>query len=145
VPVDITSGESDKPELLAHLDLLQQISSIDSADFLPSPNAVLQKSARSTLIVPEDFIDTNSPSPRVRPISRPQPDYPEAARAANVHGIVKLRTTIGSDGHIAGVHVISGPPQLQNAAVDAVWRWTFEPPWHSEGPAQVITVFSVKF
>jgi len=145
VPMDITAGEGEKPELAAHLELLKLITAVDPADFIPSSGAVLQKPPLSTLIMAEDMIDRNSPPYRVRPISQPQPKYPESARATNIHGDVKVRATIGTDGHIAALHVITGPPQLQNAALDAIWQWRFEPPWHQGAPAQVVTVFTIHF
>ena len=145
VPMDITAEERDKPVLTAHLDLLEQISNVDPADFKPGPKAVLQRTPETTLVIPEGMLDSMIETHRVRPISRPQPEYPASAQAANVHGTVTMRAVIGTDGHIAALHVINGPEVLQQAALDAVWRWRFEEPFHDAQRAQILTVIAVRF
>src|SRR5262245_5707448 len=52
------------------------------------------------------------------------PRYPEAARAL---GTVRLTAIIGTDGTVRDLKVISGPPELTNAAAAAVKETTFEP------------------
>ena len=56
-----------------------------------------------------------------------EPIYPEAARQANVQGIVILEAVIGTDGTVVDVRAISGPDELTPAALDAVKWWRFEP------------------
>ena len=145
VPFDVTAGEGDKPDLTAHLDLLEQISNVDPADFKPGPNAVLQRIPETTLVIPEGQLDGMIETRHVRAISCPQPEYPASAQAANVHGTITMRATIGTDGHIAALHVIKGPEVLQQAALDAVWRWRFEEPFHDAMHAQILTVITVRF
>jgi TonB family protein len=144
VPIDITAEEGDKPDLTAHVDLLEQISKVDPADFRPGPNAVLQHIPETTLVIPEGMLDGTIERNDLRAISRPQPEYPASAKAANVHGTVTMRATIGTDGHIAALHVIKGPEVLQQAALDAVWRWRFEEPFHDTRHAQILTVITVR-
>ena len=145
VPVDITAEETNKPDLTAHLDLLEQVSNIDPAVFKPSPNAVLQHVPETTLVIPEGMLESMIETRHVLAISRPQPQYPASAQAANVHGTVTMRATIGTDGHIAALHVIKGPEVLQHAALDAVWRWRFEEPFHDAQHAQILTVITLHF
>ena len=57
----------------------------------------------------------------------PVPKYPEAAYASHVQGEVKLSADVDRDGNVGSVRVISGPPQLQDAALDAVQRWRYRP------------------
>jgi protein TonB len=40
---------------------------------------------------------------------------------------VVLNATIGKDGHIKAVKVVSGHPMLQNAAKEAVMQWVYKP------------------
>lgn len=53
--------------------------------------------------------------------------YPPQARAMGQHGIVVLEALVGPDGSVKDVKVVSGPPMLRQAAMDAVRRWKYEP------------------
>ncbi|HEY6448699.1 MAG TPA: TonB family protein [Acidobacteriaceae bacterium] len=55
------------------------------------------------------------------------PQYPAIAKAAHVEGMVVLQATISTQGTVENLHVISGPPMLQAAALDAVRTWTYKP------------------
>ncbi|MEM9554001.1 MAG: TonB family protein [Acidobacteriota bacterium] len=65
--------------------------------------------------------------PPVR-LSTPQPEYPAAAWAAGVSGLVVLELVVGIDGRVQGVDVLQGLPNgVTEAAVAAVRTWTFRP------------------
>jgi TonB family protein len=80
---------------------------------------------------------TQPHAPLVRPTSlgfmaanvtySPAPAYPPAASAAHVQGEVKLEAEVDPDGNVASARVISGPPLLREAAVDAVEHWHYRP------------------
>jgi TonB family protein len=53
--------------------------------------------------------------------------YPPQARAMGQHGTVTLEALVGPDGSVKDVKVVSGPPLLRQAAIDAVRRWKYEP------------------
>jgi TonB family protein len=55
------------------------------------------------------------------------PHYPAIAKAAHVEGMVVLQATISTQGAVENLRVISGPPMLQAAAMDAVRTWTYKP------------------
>lgn len=57
----------------------------------------------------------------------PAPAYPVAAVSAHVQGEVKIQAEVGRDGNVASARVVSGPPLLRDAAVDAVQRWRYRP------------------
>ena len=80
-----------------------------------------------------------------RAISRPQPVYPAIARNAGVTGTVVLDTTISKTGTVENVSVISGPPMLRQAALDAVKTWRFKPYLIDNEPVRVETTVSVGF
>jgi protein TonB len=61
------------------------------------------------------------------PISRVDPDYPMQAKANKIEGIVIVRIRIDKDGRVEKAEVISGDPQLSQAAVDAVRQWRYKP------------------
>lgn len=60
-------------------------------------------------------------------IVKKDPEYPKLARTTGARGAVKLTATVGKDGHVKSVKVISGHPMLQAAAVDAVKQWIYKP------------------
>jgi protein TonB len=66
-----------------------------------------------------------------------QPGYPVLARQMKVQGAVTLQALIGRDGLIQDLHVLSGPPILANAALEAVRQWHFKP--HYQGAETVET------
>lgn len=55
------------------------------------------------------------------------PIYPPLAEQAHIEGIVRLKVTIGNDGRVIDMQLISGPPLLRQAAKDAVEQWIYEP------------------
>jgi TonB family protein len=73
------------------------------------------------------------------------PIYPEAARQANVEGVVVLDVIIGPDGTVLDAHPLSGPDELTPAAVDAVKWWRFQPYLVNGRAAPVKTTLAVDF
>ena len=73
----------------------------------------------------------------------PTPTYPSAASVAHVQGEVKLQADVDRDGNVASVRVISGPPLLREAALDAAQRWRYRPNTAAGEPIPMsaITVF----
>lgn len=65
----------------------------------------------------------------IRPRSNPKPPYPPEAQRLHQQGRVLLEVQVGADGRAISVSVkrSSGFPILDNAAVQTVERWTFEP------------------
>lgn len=56
---------------------------------------------------------------------RVAPLYPELAKRMGVSGVVKLELTVGPEGHVQEVKVISGHPLLREAAVASAKNWVF--------------------
>jgi len=78
-------------------------------------------------------------------ISAPPPVYPVLAKDAHIGGVVTLDAIIGVDGHIENLKVLSGPPLLINAAMDAVKQWTYHPTVLNGQPFKVETQIVVTF
>jgi TonB family protein len=53
--------------------------------------------------------------------------YPPQARAAGQHGTVVLEVLVATNGTVKDLKVVSGPPMLRQAAMDAVRRWKYQP------------------
>jgi hypothetical protein len=62
-----------------------------------------------------------------RIVTKVDPLYPEAARAAGTEGMVVLDAIIASDGSVKRLHPLSGPDLLVQSAAAAVQSWKFEP------------------
>jgi protein TonB len=75
----------------------------------------------------------------------PRPEYPEIARMARLQGTVRLAAIITKDGGIGHLEVMSGPPLLVHAAMDAVAKWRYQPTLLNGEPVEVSTEIDVNF
>lgn len=57
----------------------------------------------------------------------PTPPYPAVAASAHVQGEVKIQANIDRDGTVNAARVVSGPPLLRDAALEAVQHWRYKP------------------
>ena len=73
------------------------------------------------------------------------PRYPDEAKAQKIQGTEVLHTVIDFDGSILDLQWVSGPPELKDAATDAVKQWRYEPTLLNGEPVQVDTTISVVF
>jgi TonB family protein len=55
------------------------------------------------------------------------PVYPQEAKDANVQGTIVIQARVEADGRISHARVLRSIPQLDQAALDAVMQWEFEP------------------
>jgi protein TonB len=80
-----------------------------------------------------------------RILNRVQPLYPPLARQTRISGTVRLHAIISKDGSIQQLEVISGHPLLQQAALDAVRQWRYQPTLLNGEPVEVDTTIDVIF
>ena len=73
------------------------------------------------------------------------PQYPAIAKAARIQGAVVLAATISKSGTIQNLRVVSGPPMLQQAALDAVSSWRYKPYLLNGEPVEVETTVNLIF
>ena len=78
-------------------------------------------------------------------VHRVDPDYPEAARAARLHGVIVLNIVVGRDGSVVEMRPLSGPDVLARAAMETVRWWRFEPYRVNGEPGVVETTVAVEF
>jgi len=71
--------------------------------------------------------------------------YPPMARQARVNGVVRLQATIGKDGKVKKIEVLSGPPLLRQSAIDAVQKWVYSPSLLNGAPIEATTDVDVNF
>lgn len=80
-------------------------------------------------------------------LSAPDPKYPESARRANVEGAVGVGLVIGAQGSVTSAWVAesSGNAALDQAAVDAVYKWRFAPGTVNGSPVETQSRVRVNF
>ena len=80
-----------------------------------------------------------------RKIKHVKPSYPLPAMAARVGGNVLIEATIGVDGKVHNARVVQSIAVLDEAALDAVRQWEFEPSRVDGVPVAVTMVIIVTF
>lgn len=78
-------------------------------------------------------------------IRKTPPLYPKIAKDARVSGTVVIGATISKTGTLEGLHVVSGPPMLANAALEAAKGWRYRPFLLDNQPIEVQTTINVVF
>ena len=79
-------------------------------------------------------------------VHTPKPRYTEIARKVQVEGLVIVQAVIDKQGRVVDVEVLKGLPMgLDQAAVDAVRQWRFEPATLNGKPVDVYYSLSVTF
>jgi protein TonB len=78
-------------------------------------------------------------------IHKVQPEYPPEAMNARIEGTVVLQATIGKDGKVGNLQVISGPKELIPSAMKAVEQWRYQPYLVNNEPVEVETQVEVIF
>jgi TonB family protein len=73
------------------------------------------------------------------------PVLPEQAARAGIRGTVILELTIGVDGTVKDARVLRGIPPLNEAALEAVRQWRYEPTTIDGTPVPVILTVPVAF
>jgi protein TonB len=71
--------------------------------------------------------------------------YPAIAKATGVQGTVVVSAVISRTGTIESLHVISGPPMLQPAALEAIRTARYQPYRLNGEPTEVETTITVNF
>jgi periplasmic protein TonB len=73
------------------------------------------------------------------------PTIPSWVHQQDVRGTVTLRIIIDRDGIVGQVQAMSGPPDLVNAATEAVRQWRFKPTLINGDPVEVDTIVTITF
>ena len=85
---------------------------------------------------------------RIRPpkaIVQVHPEYPVIARQARVQGQVQIDAVLDEQGNVIDMKVVSGPPLLYQAALNALKNWKYEPTYLNDQPIAVEMIVTVTF
>jgi protein TonB len=80
-----------------------------------------------------------------RLLRRIEPVYPEIARQARVEGVVIIEATTDIYGRVANDRVLRSIPLLDEAALEAVRKWMYEPMVINGRPRGVVFTVTVRF
>ncbi len=73
------------------------------------------------------------------------PVYPAIARRARIQGVVVLEAVIDVLGNVTHLRVIESVPMLEQAAIDAVSQWKYEPTLLNGARVPVVVTVTVRF
>jgi TonB family protein len=118
VAKQIRLGQHGHPLLNVDIVALDPMSSISDAD-LSAPADALPAPPRK-IMVSAGVLQGNK-------LSGVPPQYPYEARSNHIQGTVVIQVTITATGEIGEMRIVSGPPPLQRAALDAVKTWRYKP------------------
>jgi TonB family protein len=94
----------------------------------------LEQVALCTLLLAASSLAADQPDRKV--LHREDAEYPAIAAKMNLHGTVKMKIWISSDGTVRRLEYIGGHPLLAESALKAVKNWKYQPT-SSESTSQV--------
>ena len=80
-----------------------------------------------------------------KPIKIVDPVYPEEARKARMSGVVVLAARMDVNGRVKNIKILKSIPQLDQAAIDAVKQWVYEPLLLKGKPVEAVFTVTVRF
>jgi protein TonB len=87
-------------------------------------------------------VSVNKPPRRIKQVN---PVYPEVARLARVEGIVVLEAATDIYGRVVSWRVLKSIPLLDQAAIEAIRQWVYEPMIVNGRPCGVVFSLKVNF
>jgi periplasmic protein TonB len=85
---------------------------------------------------------------RIRPpraIVKTHPEYPTLARQARIQGQIQIDAILDEQGNVVDMKIVSGPALLQQAALDALKKWKYEPTYLNDRPISVELIVTITF
>lgn len=132
-PGSIYTEQESASRVELQLNSITPLGKMDSADFQPPVGA----SAWPACDDPDALPKTKSEIP---------PDYPENEKYAHISGTVLIYATMGIDGQLHNLKVLSAPDTgLANAALTAVEQWQYIPEMCHGSPVPVETLIHITF
>jgi TonB family protein len=80
-----------------------------------------------------------------RKIKDARPEYPAEAQEARVQGVVILEARVDENGHVSHTRVLRSIPLLDQAAIDSVKQWQYEPTLVNGVATPVLMTVTVNF
>ena len=113
---------------------------------IPMGTAAISSHFHSVRNAPESDPEAPAPILRIGQLaSIRQPVYPPEAAKQRIEGVVKLRAAVAQNGVVERVELVSGPPGLVAAAIDAVRDWRYDPTLLDGHPVESLEDITVVF
>jgi TonB family protein len=122
-----------------------------STENLPSIDSTVDTSSADVLAADAHRKGPTAPIPiggDVKPaqlIKSVSPVYPQMAKTQRITGNVTLDALVDTSGNVSELKVLSGPPILYRAAVDAVKQWKYTPAQLDGTPTAIHLTVTVQF
>jgi TonB family protein len=151
-----SSSDSESEPATQEVAVRENSSTRSTIDAPPDAPSLGQFSTGTSANLAAEIVATNTPTPGLTlPQSRGVvegkltrkvlPQYPEMARRAGVGGDVVLSATIGVDGKLKNIRVVSGSPLLREAAISAAKQWRYSPYLLGGKPVETDTHITISF
>jgi TonB family protein len=114
----------------------------------PTGTPALENSAAATLSPRIVGGQVLKPSDRFNPCYlayRVEAEYPPEAQKQQIEGLVKIRQVVGIDGKVRSVKLLSGPPLLVPAALEAARYWRYLPALLNGQPVETEQDVEIEF
>jgi TonB family protein len=121
------------------LDAGRLVGQVSSRPIVGAQKPVSTTDGTKVVAVPADEMEQNLID-KVLPT-----EYPPAAQSKGVAGTVTMAATIGTDGLVKSLTVVSGPEELQASALAAARQWKFHPYVLHGETHEVTTTLLIKF
>ena len=108
----------------------------------PAPVSALESSHKVGPAAPAPVGGDVKPAKLLKSVP---PVYPDMARNQRISGNVQIDALIGTDGNVSTMKVLSGPPLLHQAAMNAVKQWKFQPAELNGNPTTMHLTVTVQF
>jgi TonB family protein len=126
--------------------------STNGASFTTPPAAPISATAPAihATVIPNSNAAPRTPPPADRLVAahliyRVEPFYPKEALQQRVEGTVKIHATVGQDGRVKNLRVVSGPAALTSAALSAAQYWRYVPALRNGEPIETDEDISIEF
>jgi TonB family protein len=135
--VELSSGKPGDPQFALGLQLIQRAIDLDpgNVDWIDTMQAArgepqlraAYESMRAGPPLPQGTVRIGAKIAEASLISKTDPVYPAAALSARISGTVKFTVTVGVDGKVEDLQLVSGHPLMVQAATDAVLTYVYHP------------------
>ncbi len=110
-------------------------------------NVILQKDGSKWIALCSEMVrqigNREVHAPKI--VNEIDPEYPNRARKDRVQGTVVLEGTVDAQGKVSKVEVVRSIPELDEAAIDAVKKWQYEPATVDGVAKPMTTTMTVNF
>lgn len=130
---------AERPVLEISLDEIEDIAQVP--DSFPDPPPSAQRVDLSKISLDSEGVRFGA----IVLLKKAVPVYADSAKSRGVQGKVTLKGVIEKDGRVDRLNVTDGPAELQQAAMDAVSKWVYQPFRVMGEPRPVEMEFNVVF